>query len=298
METVSLAFFATMGAPMLDDFDDIRLRELLLFERVAALGSLTAAATELGVQLPTASRWLRSLEARVGRPLVSRSGRSVALTERGHAFRAGLQPVLAGVRALRVAGQVDRPAGTLRVSVPVPLGRLVGGSVIAAFRRQMPGVRLEVKLRNQRADLLKDRIDLAIRGGDLPDSSRVARRLAVVDLWLYGPPEPQRDLALIAAPGDERLLRLRAPERLPAAVVVDDRTAVRDALAGGAGVGVLPAFMGEPLRAAGHLRRLGDQPLSRMPVHAVFLPEQRRDPRLRALIELIDEELQGLLGEA
>ncbi len=174
----------------------------------------------------------------------------------------------------------------------------MGGSVIAAFRRQMPGVRLEVQLANQRADLLKDRIDLAIRGGDLPDSSRVARRLAVVDLWLYGPPavHPDTALALIAAPGDERLLRLRAPERLPAAVVVDDRTAVRDALAGGAGVGVLPAFLGEPLRAAGQLRRLGDQPLSRMPVHAVFLPEQRRDPRLRALIELIDQELQGLLG--
>jgi len=284
---------------MLDDFDDIRLRELVLFERLAELGTITAAAKELGIPKPTASRWLALLEDRVGRPLVLRGARQAALTERGQAFLEQLQPLLVGVRALRAAGLDDRPQGTIRVSVPVPLGRLVGGSVIAAFRRQMPGVRLEVLLQNARVDLLRDRIDLAIRGGALPDSALLARQLARVPLWLYVSPglvgAQASERPLIAAPGDEALIRARQPELLPAVVVVDDRTAVCDALCAGAGVGVLPAFLGEPARGRGELVRLDDEPLSTIPVHAVLRPEQRRDVRVRALMGLIEEELKRLV---
>jgi len=287
---------------MLDDFDDIRLRDLVLFDRLAELGTITAAARELGLPKPTASRWLAALEARVGRPLVIRGARQVALTERGQSLHQQLQPLLACVRALRAVARDDQPRGTLRVSVPVPFGRLVGGSVIAAFRRQLPGVRLEVLLQNERVDLLRDRIDLAIRGGPLPDSTLMARHLARVPLWLYAGArfsgvEPA-EIPLIAAPGDEAMLRPGRPELLPAAVVVDDRTAVRDALCSGAGVGVLPAFLGEQPRDEGLLFRLNDAPLSTLRVHAVYLPEQRTDARVRALIELIDAELRTLLGQA
>lgn len=79
-------------------------------------------------------------------------------------------------------------------------------------------------------------------------------------------------------------------------MVVDDRTAVRDALQAGAGAGVLPAFLGEPARSEGAIIRLGEQPLASTPVHAVFLPEQRKDVRLRALLELIEGELAEVSG--
>jgi DNA-binding transcriptional LysR family regulator len=75
-------------------------------------------------------------------------------------------------------------------------------------------------------------------------------------------------------------------------VVVDDRVAVRDALVAGAGAGVLPAFLGEPERARGDLVRVERQPLAAIPVHAVYLPEQRRDPRVRTLIEIVEQHLQ------
>jgi DNA-binding transcriptional LysR family regulator len=283
---------------MLDDFDDVRLRDLVLLDRLVERGTITAAARELGVPKPTASRWLAALETRVGSPLVLRGARRAELTERGRAFHQALQPLLAGARTLRATGRSDRPVGTVRVSVPVPLGRLLGGRVIAAFCRLMPGVRLEVQLQNARVDLLRDRIDLAIRGGPLSDSSLIARRLAEVPLWLYagaGITDPH-EAPLIATPGDEALLRDRRPSLLPAAVVIDDRTAVCDALRAGHGVGVLPAFLGEPARADGELTRLESAPLSTIPIHAVLLPEQGRDVRIRALIELIEGELRRLLG--
>ncbi len=281
---------------MLDEFDEIRLRDLLFFERLASLGTITAAARELGVPKPTASRWLATLEDRVGRPLVIRGARQVRLTAHGRAFLEQSQPLLAGFRSLRAASRDEQASGTLRVSVPVPFGRLVGGSVIAAFRASMPGVRMEVLLQNQRVDLLRDRVDVAIRGGPLPDSALLARRLVDVPLWLYVSADHPGDPSLIAAPGDERMLGRRHPELLPAAVVVDDRSAVSEALCAGAGAGVLPGFLGEPATRAGLLRRVEGEPLASVPVHALYQPERRRDPRVRLLIELIDRDLQRLLA--
>ncbi|MCO4770047.1 MAG: LysR family transcriptional regulator, partial [Deltaproteobacteria bacterium] len=170
---------------MLDAFDDLRLRELVLFDRLARLGTITAAALDLGIPKPTASRWLALLEERTGQPLVIRGPRQVTLTDRGRAVHEAARPLLAAARALRATATDDSPGGTLRVSVPVPFGRLVGGAVIARFRERMPRVRLEVLLQNERVDLLRDRIDLAIRGGPLPDSSLLARLLARVPMWLY-----------------------------------------------------------------------------------------------------------------
>jgi DNA-binding transcriptional LysR family regulator len=285
---------------VLDAFDDLRLRELLLFERLARLGTITAAAADLGIPKPTASRWLALLEEHLGQTLVLRGPRQVTLTERGRAVHAASQPLLAAARALRATATDHAPGGTLRVSVPIPFGRLVGGAVIARFRNRMPGVRLEVLLQNEHVDLLRDRVDLAIRGGPLADSSLIARRLARVPMWLYCATglakAPLAEIPLIAAPGDERLLAARFPALVPAAVVVDDRTAVRDAVRAGAGAGVLPAFLGEVARSAGDLVRLDDEPLTTFPVQAVFLPEQRKDVRVRVLIELVEDELRQLSG--
>ncbi len=282
-----------------DPFDDLRLRDFLFFDRVATLGTITAAARELAVPKPTASRWLQSLEERVGQPLVHRTTRSATLTERGKAFHAAARQVLAAARDARSAATGDEPGGTLRVSVPVPLGRLVGGRVIAGFRRQMPKVRLEIALDNVRVDLVAGRFDLAIRGGELPESGLIARKLMVVPMWIYASAcyatTPAAEIPVIGAVGDERLLRRAWPEGGAMAVVVDDRSAVADALIWGAGAGVLPAFLGEAARAEGQLVRLSERALTSVQVHAVYLPTQRGDVRLQALIDHIAAGLSEVI---
>ncbi|MCH9680471.1 MAG: LysR family transcriptional regulator [Deltaproteobacteria bacterium] len=285
---------------MSDEFDQIRVRDLVFFDRLAALGSITATARELGVPKPTASRWLAVLEQRVGQSLVRRTTRHAALTERGRSFHARVQEVLAAVRTAQRAAQSTEPRGTVRVSVPVPLGRMVGGPVIAGFRRELPQVRLEIALQNRRVDLVRDGFDLAIRGGPLEDSELIARRLTTVPLWLYASAEHQHtasaDLAIIGAPGDEALLRRRRPDLQRPSVVVDDRSAVADALMHGAGAGILPGFLGEPARGRGELVRPDEQPLTSMQVHALYLPTQRDDPRLQILVDGIDRELAATLS--
>ena len=281
---------------MLDDLDETRFRELVLFDRLVALGTITAAARELRLPKATAGRWLALLEQRMGHSLLLRGTRQVVLTPRGQALHQLLPALLGGMRAMRAVAQEGQPGGTLRVSVPVPFGPLVAGAVIARFQRQLPQVRLEIMLQNGRVDLLRERLDLAIRGGPMPESELVARRLADVLLWLYVSPAHKDarlcSIPLIAAPGDEERLAVSHEELLPAAVVVDDRTAVRDALLAGAGAGVLPAFLGEPERAQGRLVRLAAEAVSAIAVHAVFLPEQRADPRIRTLVEIIEAEMR------
>lgn len=282
-----------------DGFEQIRVRDLLFFDRLAALGSITATARELGIPKPTASRWLAMLERRVGQSLVRRTTRHVALTDEGKAFHARVRDVLSAVRSAQLAAQSAEPSGTVRVSVPVPLGRLVGGIVIAEFRRELPRVKLEIALQNRRIDLIRDGFDLAIRGGPLPDSDLIARRIATVPMWLYASSEYQDSeppaLPIIGSPGDAALLRRHRPTLQAPSVVVDDRTAVAEALIQGAGAGALPAFLGEPARRRGELVRLDETPLTTMEVHAVYLPTQREDPRLRVLVRAIEHELDGVV---
>ncbi len=280
-----------------DDFDQIRVRDLVFFDRLAALGSITGTARELGVPKPTASRWLALLEQRVGLTLVRRTTRHLALTEQGEVFHAHVREVLAAVRRAQAAAQSTQPTGTVRVSVPVPLGRLVGGAVIAEFHRKLPRVKLEVALQNRRVDLVRDGFDVAIRGGALPDSDLIARRLATVPMWLYASVDlagrPLSELSVIGAPGDEQLLRKRQPGLRSPMLLVDDRSAVAEAMVRGAGAGALPAFLGEPARRRAELIRLEDTPLTTMQVHAVYSPSQRDDVRLRVLIAAIEREMEA-----
>ncbi|MCB9763856.1 MAG: LysR family transcriptional regulator [Alphaproteobacteria bacterium] len=285
---------------MLDDFDGIRLRDLKLFDRLVGLGSITAAAEALGVPKATASRWLAQLEERVGQPLVHRTTRHMALTQHGEVFHRQVRALLQVAQATRAATQADAPAGTLRASVPVPLGRLIGGRVIAGFCEALPRVRLEVLLRTRRVNLVRDGLDLSIHAGPLPDSDLLARRLALVPVRLYASAR-YRDadpcqVPLLATRGDVALLSAHRPALRTPSVLIDDRAAIADAVSAGAGMGMLPAFLGEPRRALGELVRVDETPLTAIPVHAVSLASARADVRLSVLIAQIQAALNATLA--
>lgn len=281
-------------------FHELRVRDFSFFERLATLGSLSATARELRLPKATASRWLASLEDRVGEPLVKRTTRSVALTDAGRRFADHAREVLLVTKAAELGVRSGVASGTLRVSVPVPMGRMLAGPVIAAFRRRMPGVRLELKLQADQVDLVRDRFDLVLRGGPLPDSGLRARRLSTASMWVYASAqyrgEPVDRIPFIAAPGDEALVRrVKALAGARPVVVIDDRTAIADALSWGAGFGLLPTFLGEVPRAEGALVRLVKEPITALPVHAIYHPSQKDDPRLMALIEEFHAHLERVL---
>lgn len=158
-------------------------------DRFAALNALLAvvehggfapAARRLGLAPSSLTRQLDALENSLGTPLLNRSTRTVTLTEAGQQYYEDAR------RILEELGNADRsvselagpPSGLLRVSLPVAFGRLHVAPALPALFRQYPGMRLDIRLSDAVANLVEDRIDVAIRLGSPASENLVARKLA------------------------------------------------------------------------------------------------------------------------
>lgn len=154
--------------------------ELRTFERILALGSLSAAGRDLGVGLAVVSKRLASLERRAGVRLINRTTRSLSPTEEGLALLGHVERVLdelASAEARLTSGR-DEPYGLLRVSAPITFGRVHLAPVAAALTTAYPRLDVELRLDDRLVDMIEGRIDLAIRIGEPRDSAAVMRKLA------------------------------------------------------------------------------------------------------------------------
>lgn len=157
----------------------MRLDDLKFFQRVAELGSLSAAGREFGLSPSAASSRLSTLEKEIGSQLVARTTRRTGLTEAGQVFlrhSANALEEMDRARALIDAAE-DAPRGTLKMSANVFFGRKHILPYLAEFRQLYPDLRLEVDMSDQMVDLVADGYDMGIRGAQLPNSSLVARKL-------------------------------------------------------------------------------------------------------------------------
>lgn len=165
-----------------------QLKRMALFAEIVEAGSISAAARRLGTTPSALSQQLRLLEQGLGLSLLHRSTRKLALTEAGEryypacaAMRAQAQEAQAALQRLR-----DEPEGELRVAAPIGFGPLLA----QAFEplRQHARLRLHLMLDDTPIDLLHARVDLALRAGQLADSSLVARHLGSLPRQLCAAP--------------------------------------------------------------------------------------------------------------
>ena len=170
---------------MLDD-----LGELRAFTRTLALGSLSAAAQELGVSLDVVSKRLAALERRAGVRLIARTTRSLAPTGEGaELYQRGIR-ILADVEEAEdeLRRGHKEPSGLLRVSAPVSLGRLHVSLVCAEMTRLYPSLSAELIVTDRYVDLIDERVDVAIRIGEPRDSTARIRKLVDNDRVLVATP--------------------------------------------------------------------------------------------------------------
>lgn len=176
------------------------------FVRIVDGGSLSAAARSLGVSLPAVVRTLAALEEHLGTRLLNRTTRRIALTDAGGEYYQRGRQVLAELEEaeLAAAAAKSRPAGTLSVTAPVLFGRFNVVPILTEYRRRFPEVAVRLLLLDRNVNLLEEGIDVAVRIGQLADSSLVATRLAEVRRVCYaspaylrkrGTPKHPRDLA-------------------------------------------------------------------------------------------------------
>ena len=174
--------------------------------RAADSGSLSAAARALGKSLPAVSRTVTQLEERLGARLLNRSTRKLTLTEAGAAFYDSAKRILAEIdeAELAIGGGAAAPRGTLTVTAPLLFGRLHVAPVVAEWLKRYPEVAAQLMLTDRNVNLVEEGIDVAVRIGQLDDSSLVARRLGEVARVVCASPSYLRRHGVPRTPDDLR----------------------------------------------------------------------------------------------
>jgi DNA-binding transcriptional LysR family regulator len=285
------------------------LNDIAIFVRVAQQGSFSRAAQALGMPVSTVSRRVSALEDELGVTLLQRSTRKLSLTAQGRAYLDQCSEPLNELQdAERALTQAQRePEGLLRLSVPVILGQAPFFAFLSAFMRAHQGIRVDLQISNAFVDLIGENIDVAIRYGDLHDSSLVARpigtsvrHVVATPGYLEGRKLPQApaDLAshacvMINARNNEAewvLLKGRrsARVRVSGPMASHDFNSVSAFVYAGHGIGFLPSAYCDGQVARGELVRLlpaWSSPV--IPVHAVY-PTRRFTPRrLQVFLEAL-----------
>jgi DNA-binding transcriptional LysR family regulator len=160
---------------MLDRFTGMRV-----FARVAALGSLSAAARALGMSQTMATKHIAAIEGRLGVKLVHRTTRRLTLTEAGRRYLDAAERILAEMEEAEAAALADRVEvrGTLRINVPVSFGIREIAPLLPEFARAFPSVTVDLGLNDRVVDLIEEGWDVAVRIGRLAESTMIARKLA------------------------------------------------------------------------------------------------------------------------
>jgi len=166
------------------------LRTLAIFVKVAERQSFVRAATDLGITQSGVSNAIKRLEDQIGTPLLLRTTRRVSLTEDGAAFFERCRQALTAIdEAEQVLKRAQiRPAGTLRIDVPISFGRIKLVPLLGAFQDEYPDVRLRITFTDRYIDLIEEGVDVAVRFGALQDSSLIARRLTTTQFNVVGSP--------------------------------------------------------------------------------------------------------------
>lgn len=168
-----------------------RFREMELMLAIADAGSFAKAAKRLNLSPPAVTRMVSDLETRLDTRLIQRTTRSMHLTEAGLRYLGHAKRVVEEVEMTErdLMGTAASPRGHVRVTVPTSLGRMVMPPIVRAFLQTHPDVTASMLLLDRVVNLVEEGIDIALRIGDLPDSSLIARRVGTLRRVLVASPD-------------------------------------------------------------------------------------------------------------
>lgn len=292
-----------------------RLDEIETFVVIARTGSISRAAEQLGIAKSGASRRLSDLEDRLGAQLILRTTRQFSLTEEGQTFlgkaEAAIEALDEAERAVR--DEVEELSGPLHVAAPVSYGLSKLQPVFAQFLIDNPDVTLRTDFSDRVVDLVQDGFDVAIRIGDLPDSSLIARKITSVRhcvvaspaFWAANgtptTPEDLQDLQFLRYENLQKrqLLTFKRPDGTKGTISPPPRVRASngDFLAqmavSGLGFMVEPEFVAEPyLQTGGLVEVLTDHDWFGFNLYAVFPPGRRPTRRAEAFVSDLERALR------
>lgn len=289
-----------------------RLTAMETFVHVVETGSFSAAAKRLGIGQPAVSKSVAQLEARLAVRLVMRSTRGLTPTEAGLALfdkaKRAIDEADAADEAARGAG--SGLSGNLRISAPVTFARMHIIAHLGAFLEQYPGVNVDVVLDDRSLNLVEEGIDVALRMGNLNDSSLTARKIGESPCVILGTPAYFERFGEPATPAD--LLQHQAviytrgegshwnftqgdkqyPLVAHGRVRVTAAEGVRAAVLSHLGLTLSSTWMFAPELASGEVKTvLTDWKLPSRDLWAVFPSGRMASAKARAFVEYVEQLL-------
>lgn len=293
-------------------FDGRVISNVAALAAIIESGSFSRAAETLGITPSGVSRAIARLEAHIGVRLLDRTTRSVSLTDEGRRFFENVAPLLSGLEnaVVLTAGAAETVKGRLRVNVDAFFARMMLAPHITRFMDRHPDISLELVTKDQLGDLVGEGFDIAVRFGEPPDSSLIARKLAQTRtvtvaakayLKKHGSPGHPDDLAqhdciLVRNSLTGHLMRdwQYRRNRKKVTVSVHGRLAVNEAgtLLGaclaGAGIARMKAIGVRDQLAAGKLvELLPDWQCEGFPLYALYPSRHLPAAKVRAFIDFV-----------
>ena len=292
-----------------------RLSAMAAFVAVVDEAGFAAAARKLGQSPPAVTRAVAELESRMGVRLLTRTTRSVRLTEAGTRYAADSRRILADVDDSEAStlGAHSQPRGHLVITAPVLFGRMYVMPIVTEYLDRYPETDVSCWYVDRVVNLIEEGIDVAIRIGDLADSSLQAVGVGRVDrvvcasrryLKRYGVPREPRELGehrIVSAGGvtptqewsfvaDGRPLRVRVRPRLS---TTSNDSAIVAALGGFGITRVLSYQIAEHIEAGKLDRMLQKYEPPPLPIHVVHREGRHAAQKARAFVDLAVERLRG-----
>jgi DNA-binding transcriptional LysR family regulator len=287
-----------------------RLTEMEAFATVVDQGGFTDAARKMGISKSAVSKHVSSLEARLGARLLNRTTRRVSPTEIGLAYYDRALRVLndAGEADALVSSMQSDPSGLLRISVATDFGVNHLSPVLGTFLDEFPDITVNMVLNNRYVELISEGFDMAIRIGELEDSTLRARKLTETTkrliaapgyLQKYGLPQKIDDLnghklLHYSSQAGGSVWKLTAPSgekrqvRTAGGLSVNDGQSLLNAAISGLGIAYLPSFLyADAMKKGLIVDAMPDLPVETQGIYAVYPPGRFTQPKVRAFIDFL-----------
>lgn len=284
-----------------------------VFVKVVQAGSFSAAARQLQMPTSTVSAQIARLEQRLGITLLQRSTRALRMTEVGETyFRSAHQGIELILEAeSEISSSQKEPQGTLRVTTTIDLlAPKYIAQLISDFSERYPKIHLEVELTQRIVDLLDEGIDVAIRAGELPDSSLISRKVGTSVMVLVANEEYLENSPELLVPEDLKkhsVLQFArkegaswqlhndaesVPITVSSKVAINHLDVVRSLILLGKGVSLLPEYFIRDDLVTGRLKRVlpewtGDV----VPIYIVYPSQKYLAAKVRSFIDFAVEQL-------
>ena len=288
-----------------------KLQAMEVFVQVVDAGGFTRAAENMQLPKATVSTLVQGLEQALAVKLLHRTTRQVSVTSDGAAYYERCLRILADVREAEESLSNNRasPSGRLRVDVGTAMATDIIIPSLPDFFARYPDIRLDLGCSDRPIDLIEEGVDCAIRGGELPDSALIARRIGVLNFCTaatpayfakYGRPKHPRDLV------DHRCINyfssktgktyewdfVRGDETIlipaPACLAVNDSMAYMAAGLNGLGMIQMATYKVEPMIASGQMELvLEDWTSMPLPVNVVYPQNRHLSAKVRVFVEWI-----------